>query len=90
MSAGSGRGSRDRNEQQRAEAGGGGRVRGRPAPATKWDATPVVLAKKMVMALDNYKYRYIEWVKNQTEPQETAEDSFQDIKPADLYKESFG
>ena len=33
---------------------------------------------------------YIEWVKNQTEPQETAEDSFQDIKPADLYKESFG
>ena len=33
---------------------------------------------------------YLEWVKNQTEAQETAEDSFQDIKPADLYKETFG
>ena len=33
---------------------------------------------------------YIEWVKNQTEPQEMEEDSFQDIKPADLYKETFG
>lgn len=33
---------------------------------------------------------YIEWVKNQTLAQETEEDSFMDIKPADLYKESFG